>query len=59
MPLTGLSPSPEFALTAQASGAWARKVTRPELLRDAIEQAIHVVETERRCALLDVRCLQD
>lgn len=59
MPLTGLAPTPEFALTAQASGAWARRITRPEDLRVALDEAVSVIETERRCALLDVRCLPD
>lgn len=57
MPLTALGPSPEFTLTAQASGAWARRVDRPEELAAAIADAITAIETERRCALLDVRCL--
>lgn len=55
MPLTRLDPSPEFVLTAQASGAWARKVEAPEELAAAISEAITVVEGERRTALLDVR----
>ncbi|WP_127902343.1 thiamine pyrophosphate-requiring protein [Solirhodobacter olei] len=59
MPLTGLSPSPDFTLTAQASGAWARTVTRPDALRSAVDEAIHITETERRLALLDIRCLPD
>ncbi len=59
MPLTGLAPSPEFTRIAEASGAWARKVTRTEALRPALDEAISVIETERRLALLDIRCLPD
>lgn len=59
MPLTALKPSPEFTLTAQASGAWAKRVDAAEELRAAIAEAIAIVENERRCALLDVRCLPD
>ncbi|MFC2968507.1 thiamine pyrophosphate-requiring protein [Acidimangrovimonas pyrenivorans] len=59
MPLTGLRPSPDFTLTAQASGAWARRVDKAGDLPGALAGAIEVIETERRCALLDIRCLPD
>lgn len=55
MPLTQLSPVPDFVKVAQASNAWARCVedgaTLPQMLADAIEH----VRTKRSLALLDVR----
>lgn len=54
MPLTGLTPSPDFCKTAEASNAWARRVISPETLRTTIDEALAVVQTERRCALLNV-----
>ncbi len=55
MPLTGLAPSPDFTLTARASRAWARRVEVASDLPDAIADALEVVQTERRCALLDIQ----
>ncbi|WP_238364586.1 thiamine pyrophosphate-requiring protein [Mesobacterium pallidum] len=55
MPLTGLSPVPDFCKVAEASRAWARAVERPEDLAGAIEDALQVIGTERRCALLNVK----
>ena len=58
MPLTSLAPVPDFAMTAEASRAWATRVTRPEALRPAIAEAIGVAATGR-LALLDVATLPD
>lgn len=55
MPLTSLSPLPDFVQVAQASRAYAEQVTRAEDLPDALARAISVIRTERRQALLDVR----
>lgn len=59
MPLTTLKPSPDFALTAQASRGWSRTVTEPEELEGAIAEALRVVREERRQALLNVKVLPD
>jgi len=55
MPLTGLSPSPDFTLVAKASRAHAETVTEGSALPAALERAIHAVMVEKRQALLDVR----
>ncbi|MEW5424441.1 thiamine pyrophosphate-requiring protein [Amorphus sp. 3PC139-8] len=48
-------PSPAYAdIAAAAGGAFARKVDRPEDLDAAVKEALHVVQTEKRCAVLDV-----
>ncbi len=57
MPLTGLAPSPDFTLTAQASRAWTRRIAAADEVDGALEEAIRVVTEERRCALLEVRTL--
>jgi len=55
MPLTGLSPSPDFCKIAEASNAFARKVTERDQLAGAIADAIDAIIREKRPALLDVR----
>jgi acetolactate synthase-1/2/3 large subunit len=54
MPLTGLSPSPDFAQVARACRAHAETVTDGRTLPDALARAIQVVTVEHRQALLDV-----
>jgi acetolactate synthase-1/2/3 large subunit len=56
MPLTSLSPSPDFELVAQSCGAFAMRVDDPAKLRGAIAQALDVVRKEKRQALLNVIC---
>lgn len=53
MPLTSLSPSPDFAAIAGASRAFARRVERAEDLADALIEVIEVTRSGR-LALLDV-----
>ncbi len=55
MPLTALSPSPDFAAIARASRAHAETVDKPDQLADALRRAIDVAQHDRRLALLDVR----
>lgn len=55
MPLTSLEPSPDFAGIAEASRAYVERVEHGRDLPDALERAIHVIRTERRQALLDLR----
>ena len=54
MPLTGLSPIPDFTKVAQASRAWTRKVTNAEDLESGLADAIAHVSAKRSLALLDV-----
>jgi acetolactate synthase-1/2/3 large subunit len=55
MPLTSLSPLPDFIKVAEASRAFAEKVDRADDLPAALARAINAIRTERRQALLDVR----
>ncbi len=55
VPLTSLSPSPDFVLIAQASRAHAERVESSNELPGALDRAIHAVTVGRRQALLDVR----
>ncbi len=55
MPLTGLSPSPDFSKIAEASNAWGRKVVDRADLPAALNAAIVEVTERRRTALLDIR----
>jgi acetolactate synthase-1/2/3 large subunit len=59
MPLTALAPSPDFAAVACASRAWARTVSDPADLREALEAALAAVTEDRRPALLDLHVLPD
>ncbi|WP_375691552.1 thiamine pyrophosphate-requiring protein [Pseudooceanicola sp. LIPI14-2-Ac024] len=54
MPLTGLTPSPDFCKVAEAGRAFAREVRAPDDLRPALDEALRVVREEKRCALLNV-----
>ena len=54
MPLTGLTPSPDFAAVAKASRAHAETIEDIDDLPAALDRAIAVVEDERRLALLNV-----
>ncbi len=55
MPLTQLSPAPDFTLVAQASRAWARSVQDGRDLPAALQEALDHIRTTRSLALLDVR----
>ncbi|WP_099867640.1 thiamine pyrophosphate-requiring protein [Pararhizobium haloflavum] len=55
MPLTALSPVPDFTKVAEASRAYARTVTDGADLPDALSEAIRHIEENRTLALLDVR----
>jgi acetolactate synthase-1/2/3 large subunit len=54
MPLTSLSPSPDFRLVAESCRAYAETVTVRSELPAALERAIEQVAVHRRQALLDV-----
>jgi len=54
VPLTSLRPSPDFTLTAQASGAYTETVTNGNALTAALERAIEVATEEKRQVLLNI-----
>jgi acetolactate synthase-1/2/3 large subunit len=53
VPLTSLSPSPDFELVAESCRAWAETVTEPAALDAAIARAIAHVDAGRQ-AVLDI-----
>jgi acetolactate synthase-1/2/3 large subunit len=54
--LSGLSPQPDFARYAEASGGYGEQVTDPDDLVAALRRGLYAVQVEGRQALLDVRC---
>jgi acetolactate synthase-1/2/3 large subunit len=54
LPITSLSPSPDFAKIAEASRGWAETVEKGADLPGAIQRALNVIQTEQRQALLNV-----
>lgn len=59
VPLTSLSPSPDFVMVAKASRAWAARVSVPDRLEPTLHDALRVVTSERRQALVEVMTLPD
>jgi acetolactate synthase-1/2/3 large subunit len=56
MPLTDLSPAPDYELVCRASGGWAEQVDDPAQLPDMLQRALKAVRQENRQALLNVIC---
>jgi acetolactate synthase-1/2/3 large subunit len=56
MPLVSLDPVPDFARYSEASGGWGARVDHRADLGPALSEALRVARTERRQALVDVRC---
>ncbi|MBT9385088.1 thiamine pyrophosphate-requiring protein [Pseudooceanicola sp. CBS1P-1] len=54
VPLTALTPSPDFARVAEASRAWSETVTEGAALPAALERAIDIATRERRQVLLNI-----
>lgn len=54
VPLTELSPSPDFTMIAQASRAWAKSATSLDQLQSAIQQAILHTQSNKGLALIEV-----
>ncbi|MDF1599896.1 thiamine pyrophosphate-requiring protein [Mesorhizobium sp. YIM 152430] len=54
MPLTSLDPSPDFTKVAEASRAYAVKVTSADDLPRALKKAIRHIEEKRQLALVEV-----
>ncbi|MGB3245751.1 MAG: thiamine pyrophosphate-dependent enzyme, partial [Sulfitobacter sp.] len=55
MPLTDLSPQPDFAAIARASRGHAERVEDATALPDALKRAVNMIRTEARPVLLDCR----
>ena len=55
MPLTSLSPSPDFSKVAAASRAFAQRVEKADDLPAALAKAIDHVTKKRTQALIDIR----
>lgn len=55
MPLTALTPAPDFTLTAQASRAWTREVTAAADVPQALAEALRVVREDKRQVLLNIK----
>lgn len=59
VPLTSLSPSPDFTKTAEASRAYTETVTSGEELPAALERAIKIARVEKRQVLLNISIEKD
>ena len=59
MPLSSLSPSPDYEKIVEASHGHGERVDDPDALPDALERAIGMVTVERRQVLLNVVCAID
>jgi acetolactate synthase-1/2/3 large subunit len=55
MPLTSLEPAPDYRKIAEANRAHTERVEHGRDLPAALERAIHVIRSEKRQAVLDVR----
>lgn len=58
MPLTALTPSPDFTKVAAANRCWAERVEHGRDLPAALERALRHVETTGTQALLDISVVQ-
>ncbi len=54
MPLTSLSPSPDFCKIAESCRSWARRVDTYAKLSITLEQGIEVVTREHRTAMVEI-----
>ena len=54
MPLTSLSPSPDFTLVAKSCRAWAKQVADADELESSLRDALAVVAGKGRTALVEV-----
>ncbi|WP_011582616.1 MULTISPECIES: thiamine pyrophosphate-requiring protein [Chelativorans] len=59
VPLTALSPSPDFVRVAQGSRAWARKVATPGAFETALAEALVHTNAGKGLALIEVTIGQD
>lgn len=56
MDLVSLEPAPDYVRYAEASGGWGARVEQRRDLVPTLRQALSIVTTERRQALVDVSC---
>lgn len=54
MPLTSLAPTPDFTRVAEASRAWAARVTAPGELAATLRDALRHIAAERSHALVEI-----
>ncbi|WP_425049749.1 thiamine pyrophosphate-requiring protein [Psychromarinibacter sp. S121] len=59
IPLTALEPSPDFVRVAQASRAWARKVSTAEGFETALAEALAHTRADKGLALIEVSIGRD
>lgn len=59
MPLSSLSPSPDYEKIVEASRGHGERIDDPAALPDALARAIRMVLTERRQVLLNITCAID
>jgi len=55
MPVTSLEPSPDYCKIAQASRAWTARVETGNELPGILDQAVRIIRSERRQALIEIR----
>ncbi|WP_413208397.1 thiamine pyrophosphate-requiring protein [Rhodospirillum sp. A1_3_36] len=54
VPLTDLSPSPDFTKVAEASRAWARRVSAADAFEEALTEALAHMDAKKGLALIEV-----
>jgi len=55
MPVTSLEPAPDYCRVAEASRAWTALVETGAELPQVLEEAVRIIRTERRQALVEIR----
>ncbi|MBW1962120.1 MAG: thiamine pyrophosphate-requiring protein [Deltaproteobacteria bacterium] len=56
IPLCELTPAVDYEMVCRAAGGYGQRVEGPEELPAALERAVHVVDKEKRQALVNVIC---
>jgi len=59
MPLSSLSPAPDYEKIIEASRGHGERVEDPDALPDALERGMSMVMNERRQVLLNITCAID
>ena len=59
MPLSSLSPAPDYEKIIEASRGHGELIEDPDALQDALERAVSMVMNERRQVLLNIVCALD
>ena len=55
VPTVPFMPTPEYGKIAEASGCYVETIEQAEDLPAALQRAVHVIQTEKRQVLLDVK----